>query len=523
MRLRLIAPSAALLFLAACSVSPEPLTLEQNAERAASDRARLTAALEPVSAPVTLEEALARALAHNLDNRLAMFEQALQSRQLDASAWDLLPRLTAQAGYVARDRELLTTSRNVRTGAIGTDPSGSVDRNRYFGDLTLTWNILDFGASYFAARQQADRVLIAGERRRRTVNNIFQEVRQAYWQAVAAERVLPRLDPIVADARRALETARTLERERLRPPLEALRFQRAVIDLLRRLEAVRGELAVAKSRLGQLMGLPPGTAFDVVVPPADALPVPVVPYTIDELERIALVARPELREEDYNVRIAQAEARRSLLRLLPGISLFGSLNYDSNTFLEHQNWAEAGVRVTLNIFDVFSAPTRLRAVRTQEELAEMRRLAISMAVLTQVHVSVQELGRARVLFEQAALAEAVERRIASLAAQQRDADAGTELDRIREQAAAVVAELERDRAYADLQNALALLLVALGHNPLPETVEDRDLATLAAAIRRVSDDWTAGRAPVPVLPEAEPAPLPDPGPLPAPVAAGAGT
>jgi multidrug efflux system outer membrane protein len=512
MRSRLIAPPLALVLLAACSVSPEPLTLEQTAGRAASDRARLMAAQEPVTGPVTLEEALARALAHNLDNRLAMFEQALQSRQLDAAQWDLLPRLAANAGYVARDRELVTTSRNVRTGAIGADPSGSVDRNRYFGDLTLTWNILDFGASYYQAKQQADRVLIASERRRRTVNNIFQEVRAAYWQAVAAQRVLPRLDPVVADARRALETARTLERDRLRSPLEALRYQRAVIDLLRRLEAVRGELAVAKSRLGQLMGLPPGTAYDVVVPPADALAVPDVPYTLDQLERAALVGRPELREEDYNVRIAQAEARRSLLRLLPGVSLFGSLNYDSNSFLEHQNWAEAGVRVTLNILDLFSAPTRLRAVRTQEELAEMRRLAISMAVLTQVHVSVQELQRARVLFEQAALAEAVERRIAALAAQQRAADAGSELDRIREQAAAVVAELERDRAYADLQNALALLLVALGRDPLPETVEARDLRTIAASIRRVGEDWSAGRVAIPDLPEAEAEPLPDPGP-----------
>lgn len=57
------------------------------------DQRAMRLASEPISAPLTLDEALARALKYNLDRRAKMMEEALALRQLDVSNYDMLPKL----------------------------------------------------------------------------------------------------------------------------------------------------------------------------------------------------------------------------------------------------------------------------------------------------------------------------------------------------------------------------------------------------------------------------------------------
>ena len=51
---------------------------------------------------LSLEEAIARAVKHNLDHRAKAMEQALALNQLDLDDYELLPTLTAKAGYADR-------------------------------------------------------------------------------------------------------------------------------------------------------------------------------------------------------------------------------------------------------------------------------------------------------------------------------------------------------------------------------------------------------------------------------------
>src|SRR5690606_10752644 len=88
------------------SIRPEPIGEQAVAERVRADRDRMYVDQEPVRAPLTLEEAAARAIKYNLDYRLQMMESALQHGVLDVARFDLLPQLTASAGYVTRDRDL---------------------------------------------------------------------------------------------------------------------------------------------------------------------------------------------------------------------------------------------------------------------------------------------------------------------------------------------------------------------------------------------------------------------------------
>jgi outer membrane protein TolC len=486
--------------LCACAIKPEPFTLNDNIARASKDLVAVENSSPAPTGPITLEEAQARAVAYNLDHRLQIFNSAMQDRQLDLTKLDLLPNLTANAGYVGRDRELVSSSASYQSGTIS--PSNfqnvSVDRQRGFGDLTLSWNIVDFGLSYLQAKQQADRVEIANEQRRRVINNIFQQVRSTYWTAVAAERLRPRLRPIIAEARRALGSSRALETARAQDPLAALRYQRSLMELIQELEGVDDNLAIAKTQLAQLMGLRPGTEYKLAIPKETPVLAP-VHLTIEEMERVALVNRPELREEGYNTRVVQQEGRKALLKVVPGVTLLGSLNYDSNSYLLFNNWAEASTRVTANLLRLATLPSVKRLNEAQAEIAETRRLAMTTSVLAQVQIAAQQYQIARKKYDNARGLAEVNRRIATLSADTAEAETASDLDRIFERANATLSELARNRAYADLQNADAYIYVTLGLDALPQGMTTTKLDTLVAAVRQRESLWRTGKIEVPDL------------------------
>ena len=121
---------------------------------------------------------LLAALKYNLDNRLKLMEQALAHRQLDMANFSLLPQLTANAGYSTRDNVYGSASEDLATGEQSLVPSTSQDQDYHTADLTFSWSLLDFGVSYFQAKQQADQTLILEERRRKVVQVMLQQVRQ---------------------------------------------------------------------------------------------------------------------------------------------------------------------------------------------------------------------------------------------------------------------------------------------------------------------------------------------------------
>ncbi|MET0336069.1 MAG: TolC family protein, partial [Rhizobacter sp.] len=171
----LLAGAAVLALLGGCAITPEPLTRSDVAGTAKTDRAAARRNVAPLAGPLSLNEAIARALKFNLQQRSFLMEQSLAAGQLDLSRYDMLPKLVASAGYFSRDKDSISRSTDSVTGAPSlANPYISSDRNYSTFDLTLSWNVLDFGLSYFNAQQNADRVLIAGERRRKAMHVLMQ-------------------------------------------------------------------------------------------------------------------------------------------------------------------------------------------------------------------------------------------------------------------------------------------------------------------------------------------------------------
>lgn len=506
-----VAVLSAALLAAGCAIKPDPLSAEDNLARVRKDLSVVLAPQEPVDRPISMSEAMARAIKYNLDERVKVMETAVASQQLDLSHYDLLPRVVASAGYTGRNNDAGSESLNLVTGRRTGESTTAVDRHRRTGDLGFTWNILDFGVSYLRARQNANLVLIADERRRRVVQGILQDVRTAYWRAVAAERLLARIVPLEKRVEGARHDARTLEALRVQAPLQALGYTRTLVETLRQLQSLRRELVAAKSQLGALMGLPPGEPFQVALPPLSAMKAPPkLDVPVEALETYALLNRPELLEESYNARISADETWRSLLKLLPGIDLNAALRYDSNSFLVNQRWADYGARISWNLINIVSAPETKAYSDAQEELVALRRQALSMAVLSQVRVALLQFRELNQEFGLTAEQADLDGRIRTQYANVGEAGQIGELGVIQAEVTTLLSDLRRDLVFADLHNAYARVMVSAGVDPLPDAVPATDLASLTRAVDQGLGSWQErANTALRVRDLAGPAPAPD--------------
>jgi outer membrane protein TolC len=480
---------AALLLSGCASLVPQPLTPAEITATSAADRAEIQRDVEPLQGVLTLEEAMARAVKYNLERRTRMLDEALAQGQFEAGQYDMLPRLMANAGYRHRDEELITRSRDFKTGILNEGaPFVSTARSAWTSDLTFTWSLLDFGQSYYATKQNADRVLIAAERKRKALHILMQDVRTAFWRAASAQKLAADVRATLRQSAEALEDSRKAEAERLRNPLDALRYQRQLLENVRLLEAIDQELSTARIELASLVNLPLAREIRVAEP-TQALSRRWLDTPVEQMEEIAVGRNADLRESFYNARIAADETRRAMLKLFPGLSFSYGPHYSTDDYLINQHWRETGLQVSFNLLGMLSAPSQMRLAEVGVVAANHRRMAMQMAVLTQVHVARQQYANALAQFERSDTIWKVDADIASHVARREQAQTQTKLDRVSNQTAAILSQLRRYQALAQAHAAAGRLQASLGMEPALEQGPDVTLAQMTQSVAASLKQW----------------------------------
>src|SRR5450830_1594591 len=456
---KLFGASVLALAISGCAVTSEPIERSVSEQRARSDLHGMYKDQEPLSGPLTLHEAMARAVKYNLEGRLKIMEEALAKRQLDLASFDMLPRMALSAGYAGRNNTNASSSQSMRTGTQSLEPSTSQDRDRRVADLTMVWYVLDFGVSYISAKQQGDQRLIA------------------------------RVD-------QAQTNSQSMSEQRIGDPIQALGYQRSLIEATRQLQEQRRALSLAKTELSTLINLPMGTDLKLATP--DDYSVPQLKVDLASLEQEALANRPELREQDYQTRISAAETRKAMLRLLPGLEFSAGGHYDSNSFLVDNRWADYGAKVTWNLFNVLSAPAAIDVAKAGEEVATARRQAMSIAVLAQLYVANANFQDAVRQFKTNEQLADIDGQILTQLRNRHQAAGLGELDLIQGELNTLQADLRRDLAYADLRNAYGQIFASAGLDPLPEQVDSDRVQSIATALASRESAWAAGNIAAPV-------------------------
>ncbi len=471
------------LSLTACS-SLEPTAYTQNdvSERIVQDRAAMYAEQEPVRAPIGFHEAVARALKYNLDYRLKLMESSLAKNLVDVTQHEMLPKLVAGAGYTSRNNDSGGTSIGIETGQETLSPSTSEQRYHRLADLDLTWSTLDFLVAYERSQQKADEVFMAEERRRKVMQNVVQDVRNAYWRALGAQKLIKQVNQLLEQVDAAIKTTRTAEERGLIPRQESLTYQRALLDAMSIMATRRQDLELARSELAALMTLPPGTQFELQETAEEALPA--ATFDLAKLELTALENRPEIMEEWYRKRVSENDIKIAKAELWPNLSVSLGTHHDSNDYLYNNDWNDAATRVSWNLLGLLKAPALNKAQENQNNTSDMRRLSLSMAVLTQVRVAAQRYTLANEQLRFADDSLRVDQSLLELAQANAQVSASSQLEYIRADARTLLSRYQRYAAYSDAQAAWGRLYNSVGLDVMPNTVASHDVKSLAAELKK---------------------------------------
>ncbi|RZM11132.1 MAG: TolC family protein [Sphingomonas sp.] len=472
--------------LSACSVTPRPMSAGELDQRATDNRVAATANQEPLTGPIDLYEAMARALKYNLDYKVEAMQQAVKERELGLASFDMLPQIVGNAGYFGRSNEAGASSLSLLTRRQSLEPSTSTQRDVFAADLSVSWDVLDFGLSYIRANQKADAVLIAAEERRKVANRVVEDVRTSYYRAVSAQRLLVKLTQLQGTISSTLENSERLASNRKSPPLIALTYQRELIDIEAQVKALSRELQIAKAQLAALMNLDPGTPYELVLPPREN-ELPANAGSGDEQIGVALRNRPELRQFGYQERINRRELDAQILGMFPSLKGFVGINGDTNDFLFNNNWVQYGAKTSFNLLNVFRLGAVKKSVRAQGDAIKAKELATAMAVMTQVTVARARYGLYSSELATARHSHAVQAKIMNQIGGGFKAGAISQQTLLREQMNTLVSEVRYDIAYADAQNAYANLYASMGIDTVdPRGVEGESVAAVAG---RLKDGW----------------------------------
>ena len=472
----------ALFLITACVRSPQPISLFETEEKAFKDISNIEEIKKNNKAweenlEIDLYTAIALAIKNNKELKIKLLENALANRQIDKIKFEMLPSLAANAGYSGSDKYRTTTSANVSNadtaGVMGTTYTTSSEKGVANQDIGFTWNALDFGLSYIKAGQSNNRYLISDEAEKKATHNLVREVIRTYWNSLSAEKLIKKYDPLLIKVDSALNDSQKIEELLLTKPMDALLYQKELLDIQRALQTQKQIFIDAKIQLGTLMGLLPNHKFKIV---DTNEPLTILDMSLKGMEEHALIHRPELIENHYEERISVQQAKAGIVSLLPGLNFNAAWTSSSNDYLMNKTNFEYGSTLGANLLNVFSYPKIKEINETNLRIIKEQRLALSMAVLSQVHLSNINYQMALEEYATADRYYDVSQKItAQVKNAQKIAKFGN-LELIREEASLLVAELRYDIAYTKLQHAIGQIYTSVGLDVTEDNVKGYDTA-----------------------------------------------
>ena len=493
--------------LAGCSITPKPLTIDEQRILMRQDRIKAQSDVEPIGDFLSLHEAVARGLKYNLNHRTKILEQAIATGTYEVSKFDMLPKVLASAGYNYRNNYFTTRATDSVTGQPSlNNPFISSEKTYGQTGLMLSWSLLDFGVSYFNARQNADRIIVASERRRRTMHVLVQDIQAAYLRAAAAQKLKKQIENTIAEATLALKNSVQVEKDGLRPPLDALKYQKALLDNVKILETIDLELGTAKVELNLLINLPAKESLKLEDPDDLTVPNDYSHEDTEEFEVRAILANAELNESIYNARIAVEDTRKSLLRLFPGLTFNVGPQRSDNEYYVNKSWVEGSANISFNLWNLLSAPETIKLADQSAELAAQKRMTVQMAVISQVHLSKIQLNNSSHIYKRSAEIDAVNTRISRITSAKYTEGAASRAEKVAADAAAIVSKLQKYQALSQLFAASGKMQASTGMEPYFESLDEIPLFDMTNKVASSFREWNSGL--MPAMPESVPTELP---------------
>ncbi|MCF6807865.1 TolC family protein [Thiotrichales bacterium 19S9-12] len=492
-KIRILSLSISLAIISGCAVTPEVIKDEEQLSNSYYNLDDTLKSQIEINRTVTLAEAISRTLKYNLDRRLQRSQTLLEMGNYKLALMQMLPSANSSLGYTYRNnnqiQQVVDDNGNPIDGQQSFNPREVVE-----GSIGLQWNILDFGLSYTRAQQQANRVLIAEEQRRKFTQRLIQETTIAYWQAWAAQQMSEDVAAFKEKVTKALERSKQATKKRASPSLIELGYRLVLLKSLRRITGLQLQLSASKERLAGLMNVKPGNQFVLAEPDKSIDNLPEITVPLEKMDIVSLVDRPELREASYQIKIAEKGVREAVLAMLPGIDYTFGYNYTNDQFIRYNTWSGGSISATWDLIQaVSSGPYAVNMAYGNIEFEKMKQAALTMGVLSQNRIALKGYVLQKEDYDYASQERKVTNKLYEYAIKLEKANQGNEQTTIRRGVEAMVAQFDQEVAFAKAQEALARVYESVGVDLLPSNSDQLPLDELIKKVQKMLDDQSSGK------------------------------
>ena len=336
---------------------------------------------------LTLKECIAIGLKHNLDLKVKHLEEDIASELRTAELLGMLPELNINDGFSGRSNIPASSSRAYDRDGATYGASQSQDKVINTFNIDLALSVMDFGLAFFNSQQAHDRVLLRKKQTERMAQNLTLDIINAYCRVAAAQRAWEITNGMLTICRLRNASIKKLRKENKITPFRAFEEIRRLNEMERRQTAYDQEYQNACVELRALLGYYPSAAISVDDSFLDKMPSDSVLPSLDVMEQIALIRRPELQETEIQRHISLIECRKAILTMFPNARIFLDFNNVNNSFLYNQNWWEMGVTAAFNLLKLPQKISQAAAYSKQADAETMRTFGQSIAIIAQVRIS----------------------------------------------------------------------------------------------------------------------------------------
>jgi outer membrane protein TolC len=400
----------------------------------------------------TLEECVEIALDRHPRLGIARSELEAGRQRVRQDVAGYLPQI---AGNASADRRKRSAAQATGQPGVG---GGSSDPFSYYATgLSLSQVLFDFGRNLdqIQAARAREASLQADSQTQR--DSIVRDVKQAYFDLLAARRLRDVAEEVLASNQRQLEQAHGRYDVGFATRLDVTRSEVQVSEAQLDLVTASNAVLVAEQTLRNAMGLTEPLDFE----PVDVLETQPVEISEERALELALENRPELVSVRALRRAAAEEVSSRWKEHLPDFSAGAGIDWSGSDTPLRESW-NVGALVNVPIFSGGLVHARVGEARAQELALGFEEQALAQDVALEVRRAVLEMARAREAIGVSERARRQARENLELAEGRYQAGVGNVIELVDAQAQRASAEAEYVRSLYAFQTAVAELERAIG-------------------------------------------------------------
>ncbi|MEO6920930.1 MAG: TolC family protein [Collimonas sp.] len=408
--------------------------------------------------PLSLLDAVERALCRNPQTRQAWANVKVQAATVGVSRAAYLPTLTSSGSWSKAD--------NRYTYPDFPDNNSSLKTHSSSANLSLNWVLYDFGLR--AANLENARQLLnaANAAQDDMLQTIFLSTVQSFYEAQAAQAMLAATAEAEQAAEQSFKASAAKYLAGAGALADKLQAQTAYAQASLKRAQAAGDLQNALGSLAIAMGWRPNTPL-MLAPLADAADAPLMQQAVGQLIADAVRSHPKILAAQAQWKAAQAQADAANADGRPTLSLFATGDRSDTPITQVSSKQtissrSIGLQVSIPLFDGFSRNYKTRGARAQAESKEAELANIEQQVTLEVWKSHQALRTEAENLNSTDILLRSARQSFDVAQGRYKAGVGTILELLRAQSDLASAQQQRILSLTSWQTARLRLAASLG-------------------------------------------------------------